>query len=43
MGETGAKMIALMRYKNLSFLLQTAKGGRMNNTVTIALEGRSRR
>ena len=41
MCESRPVMIALVRDKNLRFLFQSAKRGRVNNPVTIALKWRS--
>ncbi len=38
MGQPGAVVIALVIDENLGFVLETAKGGRMDHAVTVALE-----
>jgi hypothetical protein len=42
MGQPRAEMIALMVDKHLRFVLQAAKGGRVDDAVTVPLKGRPR-
>jgi hypothetical protein len=42
MGQPRAEMITLMVDKHLRFVLQPAKGGRVNDAVPVPLKGRPR-
>ena len=43
MRQPRAKMIALMKHKNLRLMFQPPEGGRVNDTVTVARKGAARR
>ena len=43
MGQSGAKMITLMKYKNLSFIFEAAKSCGVNDAVTVTRKSTARR